>query len=585
MISNMTRKAYSYIRMSTDTQLKGDSLRRQLEASKEYAEKNDLELVESIDGIALKDIGVSGFRGKNTREGVLAVFLDALDRGKITPDSVLLIESLDRLSRDSLTKALTQFITILEKGVEIITLADNQKYTQESINTNPGSIFVSLGIMYRANEESETKSKRLRSVWNNKRANINTKVLTRTCPAWLKYNETTGKFDIIEERGEIVKKIFDLCTNSCGLFGVARYLNENKVPVFGKGKLWYISYVKKIIINRAVIGELTPHMLVNGKREKNGDPITGYFPKVISEETYLQAQVAIARRTTLGKGRKGTSFSNLFAGITYCAECGFKMMVRGRGDSRGGAKYLVCSNKLVNAGCQNTEWNLADFEAVVLNHLREINFADLMVNPSDDKKMSLDDQADVLGEKIRVKEIEIDRAADLMISSDLSDSVKSRITQKLNTMEIEVADLQKQLAEKRIEIAAAASMKNEFSGTGLKTFLEELDAHQDDYMYRSTVNNLLMKLIDRVELKDGDREFKPWEYEEDDQVIAKYRKAFKGRKNMPLSKILSNADFVTFSRNYEREISIKYRSGAVRHLMAGMNASIQVKKAKNPSKE
>lgn len=67
------RKAYSYIRMSTDNQLKGDSLRRQLEASENYAKINRLELVDNIDGIPLKDIGVSAFKGKNTQKGVLVL--------------------------------------------------------------------------------------------------------------------------------------------------------------------------------------------------------------------------------------------------------------------------------------------------------------------------------------------------------------------------------------------------------------------------------------------------------------------------------------------------------------------------------
>ncbi len=254
--------------MSTDTQLKGDSLRRQLDASKEYAQKNGLELVESIDGRSLRDIGVSGFRGKNTQTGVLADFLDALDQGKIKPNSVLLIESLDRLSRNNLSEALPLFINILNKDIEIVTLADNQKYTKEIINQNPGAMFISLGIMFRANEESEIKSKRLKAAWSNKRNNIDTKVLTRTCPAWLKYSDSTNQFEIVEEKGEIVKKIFDLCINSCGLYGIARYLNENKVPVFGSGRLWYISYVKKIIANRAVIGEFTPHTTIEGKRVK-----------------------------------------------------------------------------------------------------------------------------------------------------------------------------------------------------------------------------------------------------------------------------------------------------------------------------
>ena len=52
-------RAYSYIRMSTDVQLKGDSRRRQLEKSVEYATQNGLDL---LDGSQLEDIGISAFR-------------------------------------------------------------------------------------------------------------------------------------------------------------------------------------------------------------------------------------------------------------------------------------------------------------------------------------------------------------------------------------------------------------------------------------------------------------------------------------------------------------------------------------------
>ena len=166
--------------MSTDTQLKGDSLRRQLEASETYAKNNQLKLVDTIDGVSLKDLGVSGFRGKNTKKGVLSIFLEALELGKIKPSSVLLIESLDRLSRDRLSEALAQFMSILNQGIEIITLTDNQKYTKAIIDQNPSAIFISLGIMFRANEESEIKSKRLSSAWGNKRTNVNNKILTES---------------------------------------------------------------------------------------------------------------------------------------------------------------------------------------------------------------------------------------------------------------------------------------------------------------------------------------------------------------------------------------------------------------------
>lgn len=43
--------------------------------------------------------------------------------------------------------------------------------------------------MFRANEESEIKSKRLKAAWESKRQNANTQKVSKLCPAWLKYSE------------------------------------------------------------------------------------------------------------------------------------------------------------------------------------------------------------------------------------------------------------------------------------------------------------------------------------------------------------------------------------------------------------
>ena len=111
----MTRpQAYSYIRMSTDLQLKGDSLRRQLEASTRYAAENDLDLVEDI---RLEDIGVSAFKGANVSGGALGRFFEAVQTGKITRGSYLLVESLDRISRQELRKSLQIFLSIIDAGI------------------------------------------------------------------------------------------------------------------------------------------------------------------------------------------------------------------------------------------------------------------------------------------------------------------------------------------------------------------------------------------------------------------------------------------------------------------------------------
>ncbi len=572
------RRAYSYIRMSTETQLKGDSLRRQLEASEAYAKNNQLELVDTIDGVPLKDIGISAFKGKNTQKGVLSLFLDALETGKIKKDSVLLIESLDRLSRDKLSEALSQFMSILNKGVEIVTLADNQRYTREIINQNPGALFVSLGIMFRANEESEIKSKRICAVWENKRNNLSntSKVLSRKAPSWLRYSEKTGRFEVIEERAAIVRKIFDMCINTCGLWTIARYLNENKVPLFGKGKVWYMSSITHLLSNRATIGEFHPGRVKDGVREKVGDPISDYFPRIIDEQTFLLAQLSIARRSTIGKGRKGKTYVNLFAGITYCGACGFKVLVKGRGNALPrDVKYLLCSNKQHGAGCSfKHTWRLPDFEAMILAHLRDINFDDLIDTSSNDKKVSLDDTAESLKLKAENIDAEIERALDLMIAEDISDSVKHKLKNKIQQLEADKKEVELELKNVTIAISEQDQNTKIFNASEFKNFLSQLEARKTDYLFRSSVNQYLTKLIEKIEIFESDETFEPWNISEDDAEVKAFRKLYPSSKRYKLSKMLEMTKFESFFRNYHRRIQITYKSGAVRDILVGENVSL-----------
>ncbi|MGA2226779.1 MAG: recombinase family protein, partial [Syntrophobacteraceae bacterium] len=152
-------KAYSYLRFSRPEQEDGDSIRRQTEISEEWARSHD----HVLDGsLKMEDHGLSAFHGKHVSEGALGQFLEKVKAGQIPQGSVLLVESLDRLSREELTEALEQFLAIIRNGIKIVTLADNaREYTKETINSNMGDLFVGLSIMVRAHEESKMKSFRL----------------------------------------------------------------------------------------------------------------------------------------------------------------------------------------------------------------------------------------------------------------------------------------------------------------------------------------------------------------------------------------------------------------------------------------
>jgi DNA invertase Pin-like site-specific DNA recombinase len=98
---------------------------------------------------------VSAYRGKNAKEGALWAFLDAIEHNLVPPNSFLLIESLDRLSRDRILSAQALFLQILQAGVTIVTLVDQRSYSLESLNQSQLDLIISLVSMMRANEESE----------------------------------------------------------------------------------------------------------------------------------------------------------------------------------------------------------------------------------------------------------------------------------------------------------------------------------------------------------------------------------------------------------------------------------------------
>jgi len=357
----MQKKAYSYIRFSTPQQLKGDSLRRQLEASRAYAEAHNLILDDS-----LRDIGVSAFKGKNATEGALQKFIKLVEAGRIEQGSILILESLDRLSRQQVFSALGLFSSILSAGVEIVTLADNQHYTAESIN-DVGQLMFSLISMSRSHEESAVKSKRLAASWENRRrlAIEGKRPMTGQCPKWLQLSGDKSCFEVIEERAEIIRDIFRQSLAGSGQRKIAANLNERGISTFSRGDMWHSSYIAKIIRSKSVIGEYQPKQ----KGEPIGEAIPDYYPTIVSEDIFCNAQSArVSRMNPSSAGRKGLKFSNLFSGLCKCLECGatYRLIKNGR------SHMFRCNSHYMSNGCEcDKRWRYNDVENAALIMLSE----------------------------------------------------------------------------------------------------------------------------------------------------------------------------------------------------------------------
>jgi hypothetical protein len=456
----MTRKrALSYIRMSTEIQLKGHSLERQLALTKAYAKEKGFELVED-----LRDIGFSAYDGANTGKGALGEFLKGIRAGTVDQDCVLLVENLDRLSRQNPMRAFTQFSEIIGYGVEIHTISDRQIYTSETLRHNPGQLFLSLGQMLRANSESEEKSKRLKSKWKSKRDNLDKRIYTSICPAWLESNEDKTGFKEIPERVKTIKKIFDLYIDeSFGAFSIARYLNQHidKYPRFtrphkknrasnGKHKTgWQKSYIIKILNNPSVHGEFQPHEMVVGRRSATEDAYENYFPAVITKDRFLLAQARKRERAVKGGGRKGETFNNIFTKLVECGNCNGIVHYINKGDPPKGGKYLRCSNAEFRHKCDCSAWSYKDFEGNFFDFVTEVEFGAVLKSGTDkSQKTNLLEEQQVNKEKAKRKEAQLDKL--LEFEGSLPEVALKKVREKLEKLSLELGELEKR--QKEIEI-------------------------------------------------------------------------------------------------------------------------------------
>jgi DNA invertase Pin-like site-specific DNA recombinase len=374
----MTNKAYSYIRFSSPEQAKGDSYRRQRDAAVKYCSENSLELATAKEYTFL-DKGRSAYIGRHLDdEGQLKRFLDLVENGTIERGSYLLVESLDRLSREKVNTALPRFMDLLARGIRVVTLADGRLYTDEY---NELDLIISIVHMSRAHNESATKGDRVSAAWTNKKtlARTERKPLGKACPYWLTL--TDDQYQPIPERVETVRLIFDLAIQGYGQGVIPRLLNERGIPVFGSRNrnhsgAWGTSSVSKLLGNRALLGEYQPTHVVGGKRVNDGEPVAGFFPLVIDENVFYQAQAVRAERRVHKTGKQSERF-NVFQGIMKCRTCGDAMHLLNKGRPPKGATYLQCHSARKGV-CKNGYLRVERAERVLREVLAKVDSLSLV---------------------------------------------------------------------------------------------------------------------------------------------------------------------------------------------------------------
>jgi DNA invertase Pin-like site-specific DNA recombinase len=365
------KSAYSYIRFSSPEQAKGDSFRRQSVNAAKWADKNGYQIVDE-----LTDLGVSAYRGKNTKEGRLGAFLEMIKDKKIAEGSVLIVESLDRFSRSQVREVLPDFLNVINSGIGVVTLADGRLYDIDSLDKDNFALLAGLIVMTRAHEESERKGERVAAAWSRKRFEAREKSvpLTDRIPGWLiPERDGTGRrfFTEDKDKADIVRRIFAETDQGLGRRAIAKGLNREGRLSFLSETAWQPSSVIKIIRSRTAVGEYQPHRRgKDGKLMPDGDAIKGYYPVVIDEALWVRANAAVTVRRIDGGGRPSTEVANLLRGLAWC-RCGNRMLFLNKGRPPKGGCYYVCSEAARDGKeCSNKRlWNARNVERYLLHQI------------------------------------------------------------------------------------------------------------------------------------------------------------------------------------------------------------------------
>lgn len=496
---------YSYIRLSTPQQLGGDGARRQESGAERWSRETGLPLNETI-----RDIGVSAFTGDNARNGALAEFLRLVEAGKVAPGSILVIEALDRLSRQHVRKAVELFSALLNAGIDIVTLMDGHRYRADAVGPAASmDLFMSIFSFSTGHEESSKKSFRLGEVWAEKRrkAKDDKKAATSLGPGWLTLDRKTGRFEPVPERVEVVRRIFSMAADGVGKRSIALALKDE--PTWGRGKrkgrTFYESYVHKLLNDRRVLGEYQPGVKPKGaKWRASGEPIADYYPRIVEDELWWRVRSAREARKGMGGGNPD-AFRSLFRGVTFCAACSARhakpvsmaYVSKGTG-KKAGEDRLVCSLALRGKCDHRTKYFYRHFELAMVVMLRER--ARELIGKDNEMRSELARGLEAMEMQLAELKRQETNLVDVAASGA---SVPKAIIARLAEVERQMVELRNAMNAKEAEMRGTPSYRDVDGGA--KELLQAF-GQRDTAAERKRLNERIRRLIARIDfapINDG----------------------------------------------------------------------------------
>ncbi|PTY04615.1 hypothetical protein DB347_18035 [Opitutaceae bacterium EW11] len=481
--------AYSYLRFSRLHQQLGDSTRRQATSTEAYCQRLGLKLDRSLE---LFDKGVSAFKGRNVEKGDLGKFIALVEQGAVPRGSAIIVESLDRLSRQSPRKTVALLNRLLDLGIEVHLTSVNRVLRPNSGPDEGIDLILAVALAMRANEESETKSMRLQEAWARKREDAQKGTLLRaSLPWWLVYDATRLKIVSPPDRRAVVQKVFELTAKGYSSARIARLLNEKNTPTWRpKTKKWLACRVRGLVNSDGPLGTLkeTAKTKAAGRTHR----IEGYYPRIIDPELAAAARAQMRKNMRGARGRPGDLSRpiNMLRGLLHFQGhwCRYASHRNGLPDPETGIKghnhYYECLSEDTDGKmlwCCNSTY----LDAVLVAGLLEVTAADLATS-----KETEIDISPVHGLRSDLEALRI-RAKNLLAAIE-SGSVT--VANRLREVETEI-----RAKEAQLETLEAYSASNTAPPELPLRDLEALSVNLQNNVTRQRAMTAFNRVISRVE--------------------------------------------------------------------------------------
>ena len=228
-----------------------------------------------------------------------------------------------------ITKSVSRFarntVTLLRTVRKLKELGINVFFEEQNIKTldADGEVMLTLLASFAQAESlsvSDNCKWRIRKGFEKGRAS--------TC-TMLGYRLVKGVITIVPDEAVIVKKIFDLYSNGCGLQKICNILNEEGIRT-RRGYTWYPSAIRLILENEKYAGDLKLQKVfvrdhLTKEKVVNHGELPIYWVEndhepIVSKEQFQAVQLRLKKQSEGCTASKGTE--SVFTGKIRCSDCG-----------------------------------------------------------------------------------------------------------------------------------------------------------------------------------------------------------------------------------------------------------------------